>query len=146
MDIDSSMHGESVPVGCRWVGFLIQWKYLENVSMEEVYLSYYFRKIKYCADNIDRLVKNGMSSEEAWNNTSIELTEVAKVIKNQIYALILDSNAPIVLAIKSRQYFKNYCVFYSSDQFTKYSLFPISIQFTVDSIIRHWKFCVMTGQ
>lgn len=42
--------------------------------------AFVFRKIKYCSEHIDYLIKTGYTAEEAWNATSIQLTQIAEVI------------------------------------------------------------------
>jgi hypothetical protein len=45
------------------------------------------RKIKVCAENMDKRIKGGFCPEDAWNMTSIELAQCAEVICCKIYGL-----------------------------------------------------------
>jgi hypothetical protein len=44
-----------------------------------IHLNFPFRKIKMCAENMDRRIQGGISPEDAWNMTSIELAQCAEV-------------------------------------------------------------------
>ena len=53
------------------------------------FLMLYFpcRKIKVCAENMDKRIRGGFCPEDAWNMTSIELAQCAEVTCCKIYGL-----------------------------------------------------------